>query len=141
MEGVKSVRQTDHKTLEWVAEIGKQERTWRAEITNQTPDRRVAWKSIDGAENAGAVLFTPIALDRTRVTMRMDADPEGFVENVGDKLGFLERRVKGDLGRFKAFVESRGAPTGAWRGEIHGDDVTPDKDGPGRPTIDEPVSR
>ena len=133
MEGVKSVHQIDDKTLEWAAEVGGQERTWRAEITDQTPDTRVAWKSIDGTENAGAVLFAPLDPDQTRVTLRIDADPEGLVENLGDKLGFLERRVKGDLERFKRFVESRGTPTGAWRGEIHGDEVRDDRsdqDGP-----------
>jgi uncharacterized membrane protein len=134
MDGVKSVRQVDDKTLEWVAEIAGQERTWRAEITDQTPDARVAWKSTDGSENAGAVLFAPLGPDQTRVTLRIDADPEGLVENVGDKLGFLERRVKGDLERFKRFVESRGTPTGAWRGEIHGAEVRDDRSDEDRPT-------
>jgi len=134
MEGVKSVRQIDDKTLEWAAEIAGQERTWRAEITDQAPDTRVAWKSIDGTENAGAVLFAPLGAERTRVTLRIDADPEGIVENVGDKLGFLERRVKGDLERFKAFVESRATATGAWRGEIHGDEVRDDRSDNDRPT-------
>jgi uncharacterized membrane protein len=134
MEGVKSVRQIDDKTLAWAAEIGGQERTWRAAITDQTPDTRVAWRSIDGTENAGAVLFAPLGPDQARVTLRIDADPEGLVENVGDKLGFLERRVKGDLERFKRFVESRGTPTGAWRGEIHGDEVRDDRSDEDRPT-------
>lgn len=134
MEGVKSVRQIDDKTLEWAAEIAGQERTWRAEITDQAPDTRVAWKSIDGTENAGAVLFAPLGAERTRVTLRIDADPEGIVENVGDKLGFLERRVKGDLERFKGFVESRGTATGAWRGEIHGEEVRDDRSDKDRPT-------
>jgi hypothetical protein len=81
------------------------------------------------------------------VTLRIDADPEGLVENVGDKLGFLERRIKGDLERFKEFVESRGTPTGAWRGEIHGDEVRPDRpdgadrDESGQPRSPEPSTR
>ncbi|MGH3753951.1 MAG: SRPBCC family protein, partial [Pseudonocardiaceae bacterium] len=30
------------------------------------------------------------------------------------------RRVKGDMRRFKEFIESRdGRETGAWRGEVH----------------------
>ena len=134
MEGVKSVRQIDDKMLEWTAEVAGQERHWRSEITDQTPDKRVAWKSIDGTENAGAVLFAPIDPDHTRLTLRIDADPEGLLENVGDKLGFLERRTKGDLERFKAFVESRGVPTGAWRGEIHGDEVRADRADTGQAT-------
>jgi hypothetical protein len=30
----------------------------------------------------------------------------------------VDRRVKGDLGRFKEFIESRRVPTGAWRGSV-----------------------
>ncbi len=126
MEGVERVVQRDDKTLEWTAEVAGQRKEWIAEITDQTPDTRVAWKSIAGDENAGAVLFEPLDGDRTRVTLKVDADPEGIVETVGANLGFLERRVKGDLERFKEFIESRRVPTGAWRGEIHGDRVTDD---------------
>jgi uncharacterized membrane protein len=123
MEGVESVEQLDDKRLRWTAEIAGQKKTWIAEITDQTPDQRVAWKSVEGAENAGAVLFEPLGPDQTRITLRIDVDPEGPVETIGANLGILERRVKGDLERFKEFIESRGTPTGAWRGEIHGEEV------------------
>jgi uncharacterized membrane protein len=123
MEGVESVVQLDDRTLQWTADIAGQRKSWTAEITDQTPDTRVAWKSIGGADNAGAVLFEPLGGERTRITLKLDADPEGIVETVGANLGFLERRVKGDLERFKAFVESRGTESGAWRGEIHGQEV------------------
>jgi len=123
MEGVKRVVQLDDKTLEWTAEVAGREKVWTAEITDQTPDTRVAWKSTAGAENAGAVLFNELEPSRTRVTLKMDADPDGIVETVGANLGFLERRVTGDLERFKEFIESQGAATGAWRGEVHGDRV------------------
>jgi uncharacterized membrane protein len=126
MEGVERVVQRDDKTLDWTAHIAGQRKQWTAEITDQTPDTRIAWKSVSGDENAGAVLFEPIDGNRTRVTLKLDADPEGLIETVGANIGFLERRVKGDLKRFKEFMESRGVPTGAWRGEIHGDDVIED---------------
>jgi uncharacterized membrane protein len=124
MDGVQSVEQLDDKTLSWVATVGGQRKEWRAEITDQTPDERVAWRSTDGAQNAGAVLFEPIGDDRTRVTLRMDVEPEGPVETVGDSLGLVKRQVTEDLGRFKRYIEERVTPTGAWRGEIHGDQVT-----------------
>jgi uncharacterized membrane protein len=123
MDGVKQVAQLDDKTLQWTATVAGQDKVWTAEITDQTPETRVAWKSTTGAENAGAVLFYELGPDRTRVTLKMDADPEGVVETVGANLGFLERRVKGDLERYKEFIESQRSPTGAWRGEIHGDRV------------------
>jgi uncharacterized membrane protein len=123
MDGVEKVVQRDDKTLEWTASIAGQTRTWTAEITDQTPDVRVAWKSTSGTDNAGAVLFQPLAANRTQVTLRMDVDPQGIVENVGDAIGAVDRRVKGDLERFREFMDARGQATGAWRGEIHGEEV------------------
>jgi uncharacterized membrane protein len=118
MEGVKSVTQTDDTHLRWVAEVGGQEKTWDAEISEQHPDERVAWTSTNGARNAGVVTFHRLDDSTTRVMLQMDVDPEGFMENVGDALGFLDRRVEGDLERFKEFIESRGVETGGWRGEV-----------------------
>ncbi len=118
MKGVKSVEQTDETHLHWTAEVGGQEKEWDAEITEQKPDERVAWRSTQGAENAGVVTFHRIAEDTTRVTLQMDVEPDGVIESAGDALGVLDRRVEGDLERFKEFIEERGAPTGAWRGEV-----------------------
>jgi uncharacterized membrane protein len=118
MEGVKSVTQLDDTSLRWVAEVAGKEKDWIAEITEQAPDMRVAWRAMSGAENAGVVTFHRIDDDTTRVTLQMDVDPDGIVETAGTALGFLERRVKGDLERFKEFIESRGAETGAWRGTV-----------------------
>ena len=118
MEGVDKVTQIDDTHLHWVAEIGGAEKEWDAEISEQHADERVAWRSTSGAENAGVATFHRIDDETTRVTLQIDADPEGLVENVGTALGFLDRRVKGDLERFKEFIESRGTETGAWRGEV-----------------------
>ena len=118
MEGVKEVRQTDDTHLLWVAEIAGKEEKWNAEITEQHPDHRIAWRSTSGADNAGVVTFHYIDENTTRVMLQMDYDPEGIVENVGDKLGVGGRRVEGDLERFKKFIEGRQVPTGAWRGEV-----------------------
>ena len=119
MEGVKKVEQRSDKTLEWTAKIAGVERTWRAEIVEQKPDERVAWRSTNGARNAGVVTFQPLGETRTRVTLQLDVDPEGPVESAGDALGIVERQVEGDMKRFKEFIEARRQPTGAWRGEIH----------------------
>lgn len=124
MEGVERVVQRDDRTLDWTATIGGRRKEWTAEITDQTPDLRIAWKSVDGAENAGAVLFQALGEDRTRVKLRIDADPEGPIETVGANVGVLQGQVKGDLERFKEFIERRRMPTGAWRGEIHGERVS-----------------
>ena len=118
MEGVTSVTQIDDTHLHWAAEIGGNREEWDAEITEQRADERVAWKSTSGAQNAGVVTFHRLDDDTTRVTLQMDVEPDGVVESVGTALGFLDRRVKGDLERFKAFIERRGSETGGWRGEV-----------------------
>jgi uncharacterized membrane protein len=123
MEGIERVTQIDDTTLEWHATVGGQDKAWTARIVEQTPDQRIAWRSTSGAQNAGIVSFTPIGPESTRVTLDLEADPEGPLESIGDALGVLERRVKGDLERFKEFIEGRGVPTGAWRGEVHGSQV------------------
>jgi uncharacterized membrane protein len=118
MEGVETVQQVTDTHLHWVAKIGGMRREWDAEITEQRPDQRVAWKSVSGARNAGVVTFHRLDEGSTRVQLDMDIDPDGMVENAGDKLGFIERRLEGDLKRFKEYVENRGIATGAWRGEV-----------------------
>ncbi|HEY6958668.1 MAG TPA: SRPBCC family protein [Candidatus Limnocylindria bacterium] len=123
MEGVKEVVQLDEKTLRWRAEIGGKEEEWEAEITEQVPDRHIAWRSTTGSPNAGSVIFQPVSDDQCRVALELSYEPRSTTEKVGDALGVLDRRVDGDLKRFKDFVEKRQAPTGGWRGEIHGGQV------------------
>jgi uncharacterized membrane protein len=123
MEGVEEVRQLDDTHLRWKADIAGQDREWDAEITEQHPDERVAWKSTGGAQHAGVVTFHRIGEGQSRVMLQLDVEPDGIKEQVGDKLGFVKRRVKGDLERFKELIESRGSETGAWRGEV-GQDPT-----------------
>lgn len=119
MEGVQQVQQIDNTRLHWRAKIGGKEQEWDAKVTEQTPDQRIAWTSTSGAENAGVVTFHRLGDEMTRVTLQMDFDPKGFVEHVGDAVGVPERRVDGDLKRFKEFIETRGSATGAWRGEVN----------------------
>ena len=123
MEGVKEVKQLDEKRLHWKAEIGGKQEEWDAEISEQIPDQRIAWHSTTGQPNAGAVDFHRVSDNQTEITLVIETEPQGIVETVGGALGFLDRRVQGDLERFKEFVESRGTETGAYRGEIRGSDV------------------
>lgn len=120
MEGVESVVQVDDRHLHWVAKIGGVEREWDAEIVEQIPDERIAWRSTTGSANAGVVTFHPLATGETRVKLQLEMDPEGFAENVGDKLGFVSRQAQNDLERFRDLIEERGIESGAWRGEVQG---------------------
>jgi uncharacterized membrane protein len=118
MEGVEAVRQLDDRHLHWVAEFGGTRHEWDAEITEQRPDERVAWRNTDGKDNAGVVTFHKLDESRSRVMVQLDFVPEGIKEKLGDAMGAPDRRVKGDLERFKEMIEARGTETGAWRGEV-----------------------
>ena len=124
MEGVESVRQQGDTNLHWVATIAGKRQEWDAEITEQTPDQRIAWTSTTGDRNAGAVDFHRVSDNQTRITLTMDIEPSGAVEAIGTALGIPSGQVEGDLKRFKEFIESRGSATGAWRGEVDQNDVT-----------------
>lgn len=118
MEGVQEVRQLDDKRLHWRAQIAGKEESWDATITEQVPDQRVAWTSVNGAKNAGVVTFHYLDPNTTKVMLQLDYEPEGAVEKIGSAIGVPQKRVEGDLKRFKEFIEARGHETGAWRGEI-----------------------
>ena len=118
MEGVESVRQLDDVQLHWKASIGGVEREWDAMIVDQEPDRVISWQNTTGATNRGVVRFSPLGSEQTRIDLHLEFEPEGAVEQVGDKLGMVSRRAKGDLERFKGFIEGRGVETGEWRGSI-----------------------
>jgi uncharacterized membrane protein len=118
MEGVEQVTQLDDARLHWVAQIAGARREWDAEIVEQEPDQRIAWRSIDGTGNGGVVTFQPTGAAATRVNLQMEFEPQGLAETVGDKLGFVSKQTEGDLKRFKSFVEERGSETGAWRGQV-----------------------
>jgi uncharacterized membrane protein len=119
MEGVERIDQVSDTMTHWVTSVGGVKREFDAKITEQHPDERVAWRSVDEPRQAGVVTFHRLSPDTTKVMVQMDVEPEGLVETAGDKLGIVRHRVKGDLERFKTFIESRGSAEGAWRGEVH----------------------
>ena len=91
--------------------IGGREKEWDAEITAQTPDQRIAWKTIGGVRNQGSVTFDPLSEKKSKVNLHIVYEPEDLIDNVGDELGAVELRVKEDLERFKNFIENRGQET------------------------------
>ena len=118
MGGVESVRQLDERRLHWTVSIGGVRREFEAEIVEQHPDERVAWRSIDGTSHAGVVTFHKLGPTRSRIMLQLDMEPEGLVEKAGDKLGIVARQAKKDMENFKKFIESRSVETGAWRGDV-----------------------
>ena len=118
MEGVLTVNQVTDTRNFWVTEIAGVKREFDTEITEQVPDQRIAWTTVDGPHHAGVVTFHRLDEGRCKVMLQMEYEPHGVVETAGDLLGVVKRRVKGDLERFKEYIESRGTEEGAWRGEV-----------------------
>jgi uncharacterized membrane protein len=123
MSGVEQVQQLDDRRLHWRGKVAGRVRDWDATITEQVPDQRIAWQATSGKRNDGIVRFESLGDDTTRIEVEMAFEPEGVAELVGSAIGLPERRVKGDLERFRELIEKRsGQPSGAWRGEV--DDFT-----------------
>jgi uncharacterized membrane protein len=118
MDSVKEVRQIDDTHLHWRADVAGKETQWDSEITEQIPDKRIAWRSTSGPPNAGVVTFHKVSDNKSRIMLQMDYTPQSADENVGDMLGFVKMQMKGNLKRFKELLESRGTETGAWRGSV-----------------------
>ena len=118
MEGVEHVEQIDDTRLHWIAKVGGKTNEWDAKILEQHPDKQISWISEDGKKTRGTVTFEPIGEDKTRITLSMSYQAEGLTETLGSAVGLDQRRVRGDLERFKELIESRGAESGAWRGEV-----------------------
>ncbi|MDI1463482.1 SRPBCC family protein [Catellatospora sp. KI3] len=127
MGGVESIRQIDDIHSHWVVSVAGAKREFDTEITEQHPDERIAWKSTSGdTRHAGVVTFHRLGDSDTRVTVQLDWEPEGLVENVGSAVGADSRQVKKDTERFKEFIEQRGQETGAWRGNVTAPGSQPD---------------
>lgn len=118
MDGVEKIVQLDDTHLHWETKVAGVQRDFDAEITEQTPDQRVAWKATSGTTHAGVVTFHRLTDGETRIMLQLDIEPEGLVEKIGDMAGFVQRQVSGDLERFKEYIESKPAETGEWRGEV-----------------------
>ena len=116
---VRSIEQIGDTLTHWKVRIAGVEREFDAEITEQLPDERVAWKSLGGdVRHAGVVTFHRLSDASSRVAVQLDWEAEGIVEKAGALLGIDSASVKSDLKKFKEFIEGRGAETGAWRGSV-----------------------
>ncbi|CBG75512.1 MULTISPECIES: SRPBCC family protein [Streptomyces] len=119
MSGVERIEQRSDTLTHWVTKVDGVRREFDAEITEQIPDERVAWTTVGGeARQAGVVTFHHLSEERTKVMLQMDFEPTGAAEKAADKLGVVKRQTKGDLERFKTFIEKRGRESGEWRGAV-----------------------
>ena len=125
MAHLEEVRTTDTTTSHWKARgpLGMTVQ-WDAEITDDVPGERIAWRSIEGSkiDNAGSVRFVPAPGDQgteLHVDMRY-SPPAGAVGATIAKLFGEEPAIqlKDDLRRLKSIAEtgeivrSDGSPEG-----------------------------
>ncbi|MFD8015463.1 SRPBCC family protein [Streptomyces sp. NPDC058955] len=119
MHGVVAVKQTDARHLHWRTSIAGVRREFDTEIVDQSPDERIAWRTVGGeVHQRGVVTFEPVGATHTRVRLVMELEPEGAAVKAASALGVVSSRVSGDLRRFKDFVEDRHGATGGWRGRL-----------------------
>lgn len=134
MEGVERVEQLDEKHLRWHVSIAGIDREFDTTIVEQEPDQRIAWRTEDGEDHTGAVVFDQLRDNATRVKVVMSYRPENWVEKTADATNVIDRRVQGDLERFKQLVEEQDVEAGAWRGRIDGGQVEQSDPQPNTPT-------
>jgi len=125
MHRVERIEQRDDETIVWHENVWGIKRSWEAQIVQQVPDERIAWRSDSRGGHSGVVTFHELSDRLTRVELNVDLQPQGIFEKMASGMRFHRRAIKTDLQRYKAFVEMRNEETGAWRGEIHDEDENP----------------
>ncbi|MER6348724.1 SRPBCC family protein [Streptomyces sp. NPDC001595] len=132
-KGVINVDRKDDTSTHWEVKIAKATRAFEATVTEQVPDKKIAWTS-EGAKGTtkGVVTFHPLGDNLTKVLLVLQYFPKGLVEKTGNIWRAQGRRARLDLKAFRTFVMMRGEATGSWRGEIHEAKVTrgPDEEEP-----------
>ncbi|MFD9881063.1 SRPBCC family protein [Streptomyces alboflavus] len=124
MEGVEEVVQLDDRRNHWTTKVAGARREFDTEIIDQLPDERIAWRTTSGdIKQMGMVRFQALDASRTRVELVMEVENEGLAEKAAEVTGVIDRRIKGDMQRFKHYIEHRAQESGAWRGRIRPEDV------------------
>ncbi|MFE0681034.1 SRPBCC family protein [Streptomyces sp. NPDC058961] len=128
-KGVVSVEKSDDTSSNWRVKVAKSTRSWKANVTEQIPDERIAWTT-DGAKGTvkGVVTFHPITDNLTRVLLNLEYFPQGLFEKTGNIWRAQGRRARLDLKLYRKFIMMRGEATDGWRGEIRDGEVVVDHD-------------
>jgi uncharacterized membrane protein len=110
------------------SKIGPSSRQWDADIVEQIPPKRIAWRSVGGAQNMGTVTFHRLDDRLTRLMVQMEYHPRGAIETIGNFLRMQRRRVRKDLRLFKHFIELKGEATGKGAGRVEGSGLRQETD-------------
>jgi uncharacterized membrane protein len=132
MHRVTSVSQQDETHIAFKTKIWGKTKEYTAEITEQRPDERIAWRVVDGISHTGVVTFHELAPRLTRVDVSLDLDPGSLIEKAARGMRFVKRAVRADLARFKAHLVMEEEASGEWRGEVEDGDVKSQSSSSGR---------
>ncbi|MBV9803308.1 MAG: SRPBCC family protein [Solirubrobacterales bacterium] len=124
MHRVTRVSQEDPATVSFATKIWGKTKEFNAKIVTARPDEKIKWEVTEGLNHTGWVTFHEIAPQLTRVELSIDLEPGGMLEKAARGMRHVKRAARGDLHRFKAYIEAIEQETGAWRGTIEDGKVT-----------------
>ena len=118
MHRVKRVSQEDPTKVSFATKIWGKTKEFEAKIVTARPDEKIKWEVTQGMTHTGWVTFHEIAPQLTRIELSLDLEPGGLLEKAARGMRHVKRAARGDLHRFKAYIEALEEETGAWRGTI-----------------------
>src|SRR5258708_1941442 len=128
MKKVENVDQPSDEKTHWKAQVFLSHREWEATIIEQVPDSHIVWRS-KGAKGHvdGAVSFTGLGPNLTRVTLVMEYFPQGLFERTGNLWRAQGRRARLEFKHFRRHAMTQALlhpdEIEGWRGEIHDSEV------------------
>jgi uncharacterized membrane protein len=105
MHRIESAEEVDDNTVSFQAKIWGISKRFEAEVVEQHPEERIEWNVTDGYAHTGVVTFHPLAKNLTRIDVSLDVQPANLIDKASRGMRFVKRAVRGDLHRFKAYVE------------------------------------
>jgi len=105
MHRIESAEEVDNTTVSFQAKIWGISKRFQADIVEQQPEERIEWNVTDGYSHTGVVTFHPLAKNLTRIDVSLDVQPSNLIDKASRGMRFVKRAVRGDLHRFKAYVE------------------------------------
>ena len=118
MHRLESTDQVDDATVAFQSKVWGIKKRFEAEIKEQRPDERIEWDVSQGLAHSGVVTFHRLSNRLTRIEVTLDIEPDSLLEKAGRGWRFAKRAVRGDLHRFKAYVELNEDSARGWRGTI-----------------------
>lgn len=106
---VRNVTRIDRVSFSWWLSLPGADKAFTAELTEVVPHERIAWRTVDGVEHAGVVTFHSLSPTSSRVSLRIEYHPQGFIEHLGALTNLDAVLAQHDLSEFRAAAERMAA--------------------------------